>query len=58
MTDPSKKVDNLGKRCTRCGLGCLVETSVMDDIQGVLHCSNCKLTVSRYRGTSKDWWEK
>ena len=35
--EPIKK----GKKCTKCKKGTYIETSLMDDIAGVLHCSEC-----------------
>jgi len=42
------KKDLLGEVCKSCALGWYKETSVMDDINGVLHCMNCHIKVDRY----------
>lgn len=39
-----------GEWCERCGKGHYKETSLMDDIWGVLHCDKCGYTVSRWQG--------
>ena len=42
--------DRLDQFCTECGVGRYVETSIHDDWDGVLHCSNkkCNHQVKRY----------
>lgn len=40
-------IDRKDTTCTKCGKGKYVETSVMDDINGVLHCSKCNHQVFR-----------
>lgn len=42
------KVDMKNRKCTRCGKGKYVETSVYDDWEGSLHCNKCNHCVSRY----------
>jgi hypothetical protein len=51
MTDPD---DRKGQICTKCGAGDYQETSIHDDWDGVLHCTNkkCDHEVKRYK--SKD----
>jgi hypothetical protein len=46
--------DRNGQTCTTCGTGYYAETSIHDDWDGVLHCSNkkCNHEVKRYK--SKD----
>jgi hypothetical protein len=48
MTDPDDRKDQL---CTECGVGRYQETSIHDDWDGVLHCTNkeCNHEVKRYR---------
>lgn len=43
-------MDRTGTRCTKCRKGKYKETSLHDDIDGVLHCSNdkCRHQVKRY----------
>ena len=54
MTDPD---DRDGQPCTKCGIGYYDETSIHDDWDGVLHCTNreCNYEVKRYK--SKDNFE-
>lgn len=40
--------DLLNTVCTVCYVGFYIETSIMDDINGVLHCSNCNHQVERH----------
>lgn len=40
--------DNINKQCKKCKKGKYIETSIHDDIDGVLHCSNCDHKVKRY----------
>jgi hypothetical protein len=51
MFDTDDRYDQL---CTKCGLGRYHETSIHDDWDGVLHCTNkkCNHEVKRYK--SKD----
>ena len=46
--------DRDGQTCTKCGIGYYDETSIHDDWDGVLHCTNkeCNHEVKRYK--SKD----
>jgi hypothetical protein len=46
--------DRKGQICTKCGVGNYQETSIHDDWDGVLHCTNkeCNHEVKRYK--SKD----
>ena len=48
MTDPD---DRKGQICTKCGVGNYQETSINDDWDGVLHCTNkeCNHEVKRYK---------
>ena len=48
MTDPD---DRKGQICTKCGVGNYQETSIHDDWDGVLHCTNkeCNHEVKRYK---------
>jgi hypothetical protein len=48
MTDPNDRKDQL---CTECGVGRYQETSIHDDWDGVLHCTNkeCNYEVRRYK---------
>lgn len=39
--------DMLYEPCKRCANGAYRETSIMDNIQGVLHCDNCDHEVKR-----------
>ena len=47
MTDPDDRKDQF---CTECGVGRYQETSIHDDWDGVLHCTNkkCNHEVKRY----------
>jgi hypothetical protein len=42
------EIDNLNFKCKKCKKGVYKETSVMDDIQGVLHCSVCGVEIKRH----------
>ena len=48
MTDTD---DRLNQTCTKCGVGDYQETSIHDDWDGVLHCTNkkCNHEVKRYK---------
>jgi hypothetical protein len=43
--------DRLNQTCTKCGVGDYQETSIHDDWDGVLHCTNkkCNHEVKRYK---------
>jgi hypothetical protein len=43
--------DRYGQPCTKCGIGYYDETSIHDDWDGVLHCTNkeCNYEVRRYK---------
>ena len=43
--------DRKGQICTKCGVGNYQETSIHDDWDGVLHCTNkeCNHEVKRYK---------
>ena len=40
--------DQTGETCDKCGNGEYREASVMDDISGILHCTNCRFQVNRW----------
>ena len=46
--DLSKKTDMSGKTCKKCHKGKYHETSQQDDIDGVLHCTNCGAGTKRW----------
>jgi len=46
---PNDSADMSGKRCDRCGRGKYKETSIHDDMEGVLHCSDCGVATKRWR---------
>jgi hypothetical protein len=41
-------VDLLNQDCEQCGKGHYEETSIYNDWDGILHCSNCNQEVKRY----------
>jgi len=41
-------IDFTDETCMECGQGTYVETSIFDDMDGVLHCSDCNHKVERY----------
>ena len=43
-----RKSDLLNTTCKECGIGKYIETSVMDDINGILHCSKCNSITERH----------
>jgi len=47
------EVDMMGKKCKTCGKGVYKETSHMDDMKGVLHCSKCGAEINRYMDSKK-----
>jgi hypothetical protein len=47
------EVDMMGKKCKTCGKGVYRETSQMDDMKGVLHCSKCGAETERYIDSTK-----
>lgn len=49
---PVSATDMTGTRCHKCGNGSFAETSLYDDLDGVLHCNKCGHKVDRY------WTEK
>ena len=42
------KVDMTGTSCLQCNTGTYQETSLHDDIDGVLHCTTCRASTNRY----------
>lgn len=44
----AKKADLMGASCKSCGTGKYKETSQMDDMDGVLHCTSCGEKVDRH----------
>jgi hypothetical protein len=40
--------DMMGKKCKTCGKGVYRETTVMDDMHGILHCNKCDAVTERY----------
>lgn len=42
-------IDQTDKKCENCGDGIYVETSMFDDIDGVLHCNICDEKVKKWR---------
>jgi len=42
-------MDMTGKECDHCHEGYYTETSIHDDLDGVLHCSECGHEVKRWR---------
>ncbi|HUS49764.1 MAG TPA: hypothetical protein VMZ91_06340 [Candidatus Paceibacterota bacterium] len=48
-----KVTDMTGKKCQSCGKGKYKETSMHDDMDGVLHCDKCGAEIKRYSGVQK-----
>lgn len=46
MLIESAEMGTKGQRCVRCKKGTYQETSIQDDMQGVLHCTNCGYEVT------------
>ncbi len=40
--------DHLRKTCQECGIGQYREASIMDDMDGVLHCDHCNHEIRRW----------
>ena len=51
MSD-APKTDLKGTQCTQCNLGEYQETSIYDDWQGNLHCTQCNHKTKRYESVS------
>lgn len=49
MTDITNMTDQTNKTCENCGQGTYIETSMFDDMNGVLHCSVCDQKVKRWK---------
>jgi phage FluMu protein Com len=45
----NKEIDVKGLKCEACRKGIYKETSLMDDMNGTLHCSKCNKMVARYK---------
>ena len=41
--------DMTNEICTKCNKGEFQETSLLDDLKGVLHCTFCKTEIERYQ---------
>lgn len=50
--DIQNPIDNLNRTCVKCLNGAYVETGQLDDLKGVLHCSNCGHEIPRWRYTT------
>jgi uncharacterized protein (DUF305 family) len=48
LSENATQVDMKGKKCTSCKKGKYEETSQMDDLEGVLHCTKCGTEIERY----------
>jgi ribosomal protein L37AE/L43A len=46
--EESEEKDRTGMKCEKCHKGTYQETSQFDDADGVLHCTECGISVSRY----------
>ena len=44
-----KEIDMTGKKCTACKKGTYQETGMHDDMDGVLHCTNCNKEITRWQ---------
>ena len=44
-----RETDMTGKICEICGKGKYIETGFQDDMNGVLHCSECGYRVKRWK---------
>jgi len=45
----SKMIPNLGRKCKKCGGGLYTETSINDNMDGILHCKKCGHEIKAYR---------
>jgi len=45
----NETVDMTGEKCEKCKKGVYKETSIHDDADGVLHCSECNDQIKRYK---------
>jgi transcription elongation factor Elf1 len=48
----TSKVDMKGKTCVKCKKGKYNETSIQDDMHGVLHCDKCGHETKRWAITA------
>lgn len=46
--------DMTGKTCTKCHKGKYQETTQHDDMDGILHCTNCNSTIRRWKNIKED----
>jgi len=46
--------DMMRKKCKECGKGIYIETTLMDDLSGILHCNKCDAVTERYIKESLD----
>ena len=46
---PKEKVDMTGKKCDSCKKGTYQETSHQDDMDGLLHCTNCGKEIKKWK---------
>lgn len=46
------KIDMLNSECKECDDGFYMETSINDDIRGVLHCNHCNEETRRWKEIS------
>ena len=47
--DKKEMIDMTYKKCEKCKKGKYVETNLLDDRDGVLHCNKCRHEVKRWR---------
>lgn len=48
-TESYGREDMKGKKCETCGEGTYQDESYMDDLKGILHCTNCDEKIQRYK---------
>jgi hypothetical protein len=49
------EIPNKNKKCKKCNEGYYIETSILDDIGGVLHCSKCGHQIDTYSSRKKNF---
>ena len=49
IVEGTSEVDMTGKKCAACKKGTYQETGIHDDMDGVLHCTNCNKEITRWQ---------
>jgi len=52
--ESKRREDMKGKKCNTCGKGTYQDESYMDDLKGILHCTNCDEKIQRYKSNENN----